>query len=72
MLNAVSSILKTWMIISAFYYCVLYHQGSQGKNADRISVLNKIEDKYDWTGINFPASYEDIATFEELKSAIIF
>jgi hypothetical protein len=41
-------------------------------NDNSISVLKKVEDKYDWTGINFPASYDDIATFEELNKICIF
>ena len=39
-----------------FSWCMLYHQGNKGKNDSRISVLLKVVDQYDWTGINFPAS----------------
>ena len=47
-----------------FKYCMLYHQSEKAKNGDRITVLNKVEDKYNWEGGNFPASFDDIATFE--------
>jgi len=42
------------------------------KNDDRLSVLHKIEDKYDYSCITFPASYEDIEKFEEINKVCIF
>ena len=41
------------------------------KNDDRLSVLHKIEDKYDYSCITFPASYEDIEKFEEINRVCI-
>ncbi len=34
------------------------------KHSDRITVLNKVEDKYNWERVNFSASFDDITTFE--------
>jgi hypothetical protein len=28
-----------------------------------LSVLRKVEDKYDYSNVNYPASYEDIEKF---------
>ena len=47
-----------------FKYCMLYHQSSKEKHGDRVGVLNKIQDKYNWQGIGFPTSFNDIETFE--------
>ena len=43
---------------------MLYHQSEKSKHSDRVSVLNKVEDKYNWKNVNFPASFDDITTFE--------
>jgi hypothetical protein len=47
-----------------FKYCLLYHQSEKAKHSDRVSVLNKIEDKYNWENVNFPTTFDDITTFE--------
>jgi hypothetical protein len=47
-----------------FKYCTLYHQSEKAKHSDRTTVLKKVEDKYNWEGVNFPASFDDITTFE--------
>ena len=47
-----------------FKYCMLYHQTAKAKNNDRISFLKKVEDRYNWEGVNFPATLEDVQTFE--------
>ena len=49
-----------------------YHQSQQEKNDSRLSVLSKVADKYDYTGVEFPASYDDIARFEELNKVCVF
>ncbi len=49
-----------------------YHQSPKTKHMDRVSALSKIEDKYDYSNIQFPASYEDIASFEERNKVSIF
>ena len=35
------------------------------KHDHRITVLAKVDDKYDWSGITFPVSVDQIETFEE-------
>ncbi len=34
------------------------------KHRDRVSALKKLADKYNWKGVGFPASFNDITTFE--------
>ncbi len=54
-------------------YCMLYHQTAKVAHCDRLSVLKKVEDKYNWEGVNFPASFDDIQTFENItRCALIF
>ena len=55
-----------------FKWCMLYHQSDKQKNNQNISSLKKIEDKYDYTGIEFPADYNDLTNFEELNKVSIF
>ena len=66
MLSAVLSTSRTKVTIN------VYHQTNQAKNDDRLSVLKKVEDKYNWDGVNFPASYEDIMHFEEQNKVSVF
>jgi hypothetical protein len=47
-----------------FKWCMLYHQSEKLRNGERLTVLKKVEDKYDWTGISFPATFNDIEKFE--------
>jgi len=42
-----------------------YHQSEQIKNCDRLTVLSKLEDKYKYNDMEFPASFDDIKMFEE-------
>ena len=48
-----------------FKYCMLYHQTAKVDHCNRLSVLKKVEDKYNWEGVNFPATLDDIQTFED-------
>ena len=48
-----------------FKYCMLYHQSPQLKHSDRITVLDKIEDKYNYGQLSYPTSLDDIRQFEE-------
>ena len=41
-----------------------YHHSEQIKHCDRLTVLSKLEDKYNYNDMEFPASYDDIKTFE--------
>jgi hypothetical protein len=49
-----------------------YHQTQKKKHDDRITVLKKIEDKFNYDGINFPTSFGDISHFEESNQVSIF
>ena len=48
-----------------FYWCMKYHHSNKLKNADRISVLSKLEDDLNYENVEFPSSYDDIKTFED-------
>jgi hypothetical protein len=48
-----------------FKYCMRYHQSPQTKNSDRITVLEKAEDNFDYGCMTFPPSLDDIKDFEE-------
>ena len=48
-----------------FKWCMLYHQSEKGKHGERVTVLKKLEDKYDWSNVGFPATFNDIQTFED-------
>ena len=50
---------------ACFKWCAKYHQTVKSKNSDRLSVLSKIEDKYNYDNMPFPVSYDDIKNFEE-------
>ena len=49
-----------------------YHQSKKEKNGDRTSVLSKIEDKYNYENVNFPAGFDDIETFEHNNKVSVF
>ena len=55
-----------------FRWCMKYHQSSQQKDAQNISALKKVDDKYDYSDITFPTSYDDIYKFEERNNLCIF
>ena len=44
---------------------VKYHQSNKSKNDDRITVLKKLDDKYNYDNINFPAGLDDVEQFEK-------
>ena len=48
-----------------FRWCMLYHQSKQQKNDHRITVLKKINDKYDYKDIDFPTDTDDLYRFEK-------
>jgi hypothetical protein len=37
-----------------FRYCMLYHQSDQSKNSHRLTVLEKVQDKFNYESITFP------------------
>jgi hypothetical protein len=49
-----------------------YHQSNKQKHDDRTSVLSKLEDKYNYDGLTFPVSYDDITKFEDNNKVCIF
>jgi hypothetical protein len=55
-----------------FKWCMKYHQTKKEKHDDRISVLSKIEDKYKYDGISYPATYDDIKKFEDMNQVCIY
>ena len=46
-------------------YCMVYDQSIQGEKTQRITALQKVEDNYDYTGIAYPTTFDDITTFED-------
>ena len=48
-----------------FKWCMTYHQCDKIKYSKMLSVFNKVEDKYNYEGVNFPAGHGDIKQFEE-------
>ena len=55
-----------------FKWCMLYHQSAKNKNDHRVSALKKVKNKYDFTGITFPTSIDDICKFENLNKVCIY
>ena len=49
-----------------------YHQSDRGHHCERCSASSQVDDKYDYTGISFPASYEDISKFEDQNQVCIY
>ena len=55
-----------------FAYCMKYHQSDKKEKGHRVTVLDKIKDKYNYGDIQFPADYEAIKTFEDLNQVCIY
>ena len=55
-----------------FRWCMRYHQSPQGKHDDRTTALSKYEDKYNYDGISYPTTYEDINHFQEINKVCIY
>ena len=51
---------------------MMYHQSAKGNHDSRLSKLKKVADKYNYDGMEFPASYEAISAFEEINRVCIF
>ena len=49
-----------------------YHQSKQEKHDDRISKLKQVDDKFDYTGLSYPVSFEDIKLFENNNKIAVF
>ena len=50
---------------------MVYHQSSQAEKTKRITVLDNIEDNFNYGAMAFPASPEDIQQFEEYNEITI-
>ena len=55
-----------------FRWCMKYHQAGKVVHGERTSVLEKIEDKYNYNNISYPTSFEDINKFELDNEVSIF
>jgi hypothetical protein len=55
-----------------FKWCMKYHQSPKAKHDDRTTVLRRIDDKYTYEDVNFPASFDDIETFEQNNKVAVF
>ena len=55
-----------------FKWCCKYHQTKKDKNDHRLTVLAKVNDRFNYEGVSYPASYEDIKTFEVNNKIAIF
>ena len=54
-----------------FEWCMKYHQSNKSKNDDRVSVLSKTNDKYNYDNVEYPATFDDIKTFEENNNVCV-
>ena len=50
---------------------MICHQTRKGNHDARISQLKKVEYRYNYEGIDVPASYEGISAFEEISGVCI-
>jgi hypothetical protein len=55
-----------------FRWCMRYHQSPKGKHDDRTTALRKYTDAYNYEGITYPATYDDINTFQENNKVCIY
>ena len=46
-----------------FQWCLRYHQSAKGHHGARLPKLKKVAEKYNYDGMEFPASYEAISAF---------
>ena len=55
-----------------FQWCMRHHQSATCHHDSRLSKLKKVADKYNYDGMEFPASYATIAAFEDNNRVCIF
>ena len=55
-----------------FQWCMRYYQSAKCNHDSRLSKLKKVADKYNYDGMEFPASYEAISAFEDNNRVCIF
>ena len=51
---------------------MLYHQSKQEKHSERTTALSKMKDKYDYSGLEYPVSFDGIRRFEEINKVSIY
>ena len=49
-----------------------YHQSKQEKHDHRLTKLQKVEDKYNYDGVSYPADFQDIKQFELNNGLAVF
>jgi hypothetical protein len=54
-----------------FSYCMKYHQTGKGNHDDRVTVLNKVDDKYNYDDLQFPVDFDDIKKFEKITIYVL-
>ena len=55
-----------------FKWCMKYHQSPMDKHSDRTTVLIKLDDKYVYDDVNFPADFDDVEQFEINNKVSVF
>ena len=61
------------MMIMNVFVGVCYTIKRNKKNSDRITVLRKVQDKYDYSDIlTYPVTFEDIEKFENTNKICIY
>ena len=55
-----------------FRWCMKYHQSEKKEKSHRVTALKKVQDKYNYDGVNFPASLQDIEQFEHNNKIAVF
>ena len=55
-----------------FYWSCQYHKSKHGNHDNRVSQLKQYVSGYDYTGVEFPASFEDISRFEHNNKESVF
>ncbi len=48
-----------------FSYCMKYHQTGKGNHDDRVTVLNKVDDKYNYDDLEYPVDFDDIKSLKK-------
>ena len=53
-------------------WCAIYHQSDKKEKSHRVSALKKVDDKYNYDNVNFPAALQDIEQFEINNNISVF
>ena len=53
-----------------FQWCLKYHQSDKSKHCDRIAILSKMDDKYNYDNVSYPASIDDIKTLKMIMEIV--